>query len=95
MEEIKETAYDWTTRDSRGYFSTNMKSQIRRMMNYAGARPEEVTIYRLPETNGGYLVALVPKTWFSIKPPRKLVLTEQRREFLSKRMRNINKKSGQ
>jgi len=95
MEEIRETAFDWTTRDSRGYFSTNMKSEIRRMANYANARPDEVTILKEPDTNGGYLVVLVPKTWFSVKPPRKLALTDKQRESLSKRMKNINKKPAQ
>jgi hypothetical protein len=94
MEEIKETAYDWTTRDSRGYFSTNQKREIRRMTGFAETRPDEVTILKEPATNGGYLIALVPKTWFRMKPPRKLALTEQQRESLSKRMKNINKESG-
>ena len=95
MEEIRETAYDWTTRDSRGYFSTNQKREIRKMTGFAETRPDEVTILKEPETNGGYLVALVPKAWFSMKPPRKLALTEQQRESLSKRMKNIKKKSQQ
>ena len=94
MEEIKETAYDWTTRDSRGYFSTNMKSEIRRMLNYVSARPEEVTIFKLPETNGGYLVALVPKTWFSVRPPRKRKLTDEQRVIISKRMSEMRNRKG-
>ena len=94
MEEIRETSYDWTTRDSRGYFSTNMKSEIRKMLNYASARPEEVTIFKMPEMNGGYLVTLVPKTWFSVKPPRKRKLTDEQRVIISKRMSEMRKSKG-
>ena len=94
MEEIQETAYDWTTRDSRGYFSTNQKREIRRMTCFAETRPDEVTILKEPETNGGYLVALVPKAWFSMKPPRKRKLTDEQRAIISKRMSEMRKRKG-
>lgn len=94
MEEIKETAYDWTTRDSRGYFSTNIKREILRMTNYADARPDEVAILKESETNGGYLVALVPKTWFSVKPPRKRNLSDEQRAIISKRMLEMRNRKG-
>ena len=91
MEEIKEIGYDWTTRDTRGYFSTNMKREIQKMTDFADTRPDEVTIIKEPETNGGYLVALIPKTWFSVKPPRKRTLTDEQRAIISKRMSEIRK----
>ncbi len=33
---------------------------IQKMLNYAAAKPDEVTITNTPETNGGYLMARVP-----------------------------------
>lgn len=94
MEEIKETAYDWTTRDRRGYFSTNQKREIRRMTGFAETRPDEVTILKEPATNGGYLVALVPKTWFRMKPPRTRKLTDEQRVIISKRMSEMRNRKG-
>ena len=58
MEQIREIGFDWTTRDSRGYYSTNMKSEIRKMTKYATTVPNEVTVIKEPDTNNGYLVAL-------------------------------------
>jgi len=91
LEVIKEIGFYWTTRDTRGYFTTNMKREVRRMTGYADTRPDEVTIIKEPKTNGGYLVALVPKTWFSVKPPRKRTLTDEQRVIISKRMSEIRK----
>jgi hypothetical protein len=91
LEVIKEIGFDWTARDTRGYFTTNMKREVRRMTGFADTRPDEVTIIKDPKTNGGYLVALVPKAWFSVKPPRKRTLTDEQRVIISKRMLEIRK----
>lgn len=94
MEQIREIGFDWTTRDSRGYYSTNMKSEIRKMTKYATTVPNEVTVIKEPDTNNGYLVALVPKSWFRIKPPRKRVLSDEQRLIMRKRMEETRKNKG-
>ena len=91
MEQTKETAFDWTSRDSRAYVTSNEKSMIRQMINYASTRPGEVTIIKEPQTNGGYLMAQVPKSWGKIKPPRKRELTDEQRKIITKRMAEIKK----
>ena len=93
MEQIKETAFDWTSRDERGYWTSNEQSVIRRIINYANERPEEVTIIKTPEINGGYLMAKIPKTWMSVKPPNKKNLTPEQREDIRKRFAESKKKA--
>ena len=91
MEQIKETAFDWTSRDARGYWTSNEQSVIRKITDYANKRPDEVTILKTPEVNGGYIMALVPKKWMNVKPPRKRELTDEQREVVTKRMAEIRK----
>lgn len=95
MEQIREIGFDWTTRDERAYFSTNVKSEIRKMTKYATTVPDEVTVIKDPETNGGYLVASVPKSWFRIKPPCKRMLSEEQRLIMRKRMEETRKNKGE
>lgn len=94
MEQIKETAFDWTSRDKRGYFTSNEQALIQKMMLYGETRPEEVTIIKTPETNGGYLMAKIPKTWMSVKPPHKKNLTVEQREDIRKRLAESKKNAG-
>lgn len=94
MEQIREIGFNWTARDKRGYFSTNVKSEIQRMTDYANAMPDEVSILKDPETNGGYLVVSIPKSWFRVKSPQRRVLTDEQKEIISKRMLEIRKRRG-
>lgn len=87
MEQIKETAFDWTSRESRGYVTSNEKSMIQKIVNYANTRPTEVTIIKEPQNNGGYLMARVPKSWGKITPPRKRTVSEEQRAVLVNRLR--------
>lgn len=91
MEQIKETAFDWTSRDERGYWTSNEQRVIRKIISYAEARPDEVIILKTPQTNGGYIMASVPKKWMNVKPPRKRDLTSEQREVITKRMAEIRK----
>ena len=91
MEQIKETAFDKTSRDECGYWSSNEQSEIRRIIRYAEERPDEVKILKTPETNGGYIMASAPKKWMNVKPPRKRELTDEQREVITKRMAEIRK----
>lgn len=86
MEQIRETAFDWTSRGEHGYFTSNEKNVIRKMLNYVATRPGEVTIIKAPETNGGYLLARVPKSWMKIKPPSKRELTDEQRATIGEKL---------
>jgi hypothetical protein len=88
MEHIKETAFDWTSRDERGYWTSNEAHIIRRIKRYAEERPDDVTILVYPEKNGGYILASAPKPWMSVKPPRKVTLSEKQREAMAKNLKN-------
>jgi len=91
MEQIKETAFDWTSRDERGYWTSNERSVISKINSYFNERPDEVTIIKTPETNGGYIMAKVPKSWMHVKPPNKKNLTAEQREDIRKRLADSKK----
>ena len=86
MENLRETAFDWTTRDEKGFFTSNESKWIKKIEEYASEHPNEVTILQQPHKNGGYLMASIPKSWIRIKPPNKKNLTDEQREVLRKRL---------
>ena len=86
MDSIRETAYDWTSRDDAAFLSSNDPKVIKKIEEYASEHPNEVTILQQPHKNGGYLMASIPKSWIRIKPPNKKNLTDEQREVLRKRL---------
>lgn len=86
MEQIRETAFEWTSREEKGYFTSNERNAIKKLLNYAATRPGEVTIIKTPETNGGYLLARVPKSWMKIKPPIRRELTDEQRAIIGEKL---------
>lgn len=86
MDSIRETAYDWTSRDDAALLSSNDPKVIKKIEEYASEHPNEVTILQQPHKNGGYLMASIPKSWIRIKPPNKKNLTDEQREVLRKRL---------
>lgn len=86
MDSIRETAYDWTSRDDAAFLSSNDPKVINEIEEYASEYPDEVSIQQQPHNNGGYLMARIPKSWIRIKPPKKKNLTDEQREVLRKRL---------
>ena len=85
-----ETCFNYTNKE-RAYFSTDERKFISKVRRLKEQFPDEVRIIAEPEKNDGCLYCELPTAWFTVRVPKKRVLTEEQRQELSdrlKRMRN-------
>lgn len=85
-----ETCYDCTDREV-GYFSSDEKRFINKVRKLKEKYPEQVKIIAEPENNDGCIYCTLPVEWFTIRVPVKRVLTDEQREELSTRMKNLRR----
>lgn len=90
---MTETAINYTSDEPFAHFASDERKWVTRMLGLAAKYPEEVKILQMPETNGGYLLMDVPKSWFKIAPPIKRDLTEDQRTALSERAREMRQRA--
>ena len=94
MERSPENAVEWLTNASTATVTASQPRLITALKKYAKDRPNECQI--VATNPDGTIVAHVPTTWAVVRPPRKMELSEERKEELresAKRLRSKSKKS--
>lgn len=86
MAEIRETCYEHDADFDYGCVTTNEGVWIRKIIKLSEEYPDQVLIKQLPEDNHDYLMAQVPTSWFVIRPPKKMNLSEEQKGALRERM---------
>ena len=85
-----ETCFNYTNKE-RAYFSTDERKFISKVRRLKEQFPDEVRIIAEPEENDGCLYCELPTAWFTVRVPKKRVLTEEQRQELSDRLKRIRK----
>ena len=83
-----ETCFNATDRE-KGFISSDERRHITKIRKLQEANPDKVRIIKQPEENDGCIYAEVPAEWFSIRPPKKMNLTDEQRQEISDRLRRI------
>lgn len=86
-----ETCFDYTEKEH-GFFSSDERRFITKVHRLKEKYPDQVRIIREPEENNGCIYCELPTAWFTIRVPKKRVLTEEQRQKLSERMQVIRKR---
>ncbi len=86
-----ETQTGYLTEDQVLWFSSDEQKWKTRIMKLAAEHPEEVTIKKCPEENGGCFYATMPASWLKIGPPRKRELTDEQRAEIGTRLNSSRK----
>lgn len=71
------------------FFSSDERRWINKIHRLKEQNPEEVKIIREPEENDGCIYCRLPASWLKVNPPRKLDISEERRQEMSERMKSI------
>ena len=69
------------------WVSTDERRMITRMMKLAAQYPDEVEIIARPENNDGCLYMKCPANWLFIRHPRKVEMSEERKEAMREQLR--------
>jgi len=76
--ELRETAYNQVSSESHATLYVGEQRWINKVHKLKNLYPDLVDIrYTNPD---GSMVVHIPKTWFSIRPPRKMNLTDEQKE---------------
>lgn len=81
-----ENAIEWLDSRDKATVTLHGGRLKNRVLRLAEEYPDEVEIRREPDENGGFLVAKIPVKWVKITPPRRLELTDERKEELMARL---------
>ena len=73
----------------KGYMSSDERKWIGRIRRLKEQHPEEVRIIAEPENNDGCIYAELPKEWLQVRPPKKMNYTDEQRQILSERMKQM------
>lgn len=92
--EISDNAIEFIKGSKRATVTFSQGKYIRRILTLAKTHPE-VEIIEEPQTNGGYLYARVPVEWVKINPPKKVEMTDERKERLRENLKNARDKLSQ
>lgn len=90
---ILEAAINYTNVDNCAYFSSNESKWISRIYRLKREHPDLVDIQQVPGSNGGYIMAGVPKEWFKLTPPKKRNYSNSEKKEIAERLkaaRNTN-----
>ena len=85
-----ETCFNYCNKD-KGFFSSDERKFITKVRKLKEKYPDEVQIIRQPEENDGCIYCSMPVSWFNVRPPKKMNLTEEQRQNMSDRMKRISK----
>lgn len=86
MKEIRETSYFQTGDGQYGEICTNESYMINRLLKYT-ENNDDLKIVKRPEENYGVMIASAPKKWFKFSPPRKVEMTDEKKQELAERMK--------
>ena len=84
-----ETCFDYCDKDH-GYFSSDERKYITKVRKLKEKYPDKVRIIAEPEDNDGCIYCELPTEWFTIRIPKKMNLTAERRAELSEMARRMN-----
>ena len=84
-----ETTFNYTDKEH-GYFSSDERKFISKVRKLKEQYPDQVRILAEPENNDGCIYCELPTEWFSIRPPKKMNLTDEQRKEMSDRMKQIS-----
>ena len=86
-----ETCFNYTEREH-GFFSSDERKFINKVHKLKEQYPDEVRIIAEPEENDGCIYCELPTAWFTIRVPKKRVLTDEQRAELSERLNRSRKR---
>lgn len=80
MKDFKENVIEWITGDECKIVTVSASQQklINAIKKYAEQRPDECQITAL--NDDGSIVAHVPTSWVTVRPPRKMNYTEEQKQ---------------
>lgn len=88
---FKETSIDYLTCDNHAVFYSGETKWINKMRRFAEEYPDEVRIQQDSEWG---LIAHIPRSWMKVAPPRKVNMTDERRQQLANRMAAMRNNNG-
>lgn len=71
------------------FISTDERKWINTIHKLAERKPGECIIMKEPEGNGGFIYAKFPQKWVRVRPPKEVVMTDEKREILRKNLQEI------
>ena len=71
------------------YMSSDERKWINAIRKLAEQKPGECIIIKQPEQNGGFIYAKYPQKWVRVRPPKEIVMTDEKREILRKNLQEI------
>lgn len=83
-----ETSLSYTDR-GRAYFSSDEAKWIKFIRDMQFSHPAEVQVIADPSENDGCIYAIIPVSWFKLKPRAISKMSDERKEELRERMRKI------
>ena len=86
-----ETCFNYTDKE-KGFFSSDERRFINKIRKLKEKYPDLVTIIKEPEDNDGCIYCELPVAWFTIRVPKKRVLTDEQRAEMSERMSQMRKR---
>ena len=92
MADFKETCIEYLDADDHATFFSSERKWISKILRFKEEYPNDVEITEYPETNHGFIVAHVPKSWFKVGPPRKSNFTDEQRAEIAERLALSRKK---
>lgn len=82
-----ETSISYT--DQTAFFSSDERKWINRIHKLKQLCPEQVTIIREPEENGGCIYCKVPASWVKIAPKKSINMSEEQKAQLASNLRRF------
>lgn len=86
MADFKETCVEYLDVDDYATFCSAERKWINKILKLKESYPNEVDIREYPETNNGYILAHIPKSWMKVSPPRQVNMTDEQRTAAAERM---------
>lgn len=75
------------------FFSSDERRWINKIRKLAEQKPDEVIVLRQPEDNDGCIYAKLPSRWLKIQPKIVRELSDEERDVLASRLRNLHQKT--
>ena len=71
------------------FMSTDERKWINAIRKLAEQKPDDCIIIKQPEQNEGFIYAKFPQKWVRVRPPKEIVMTDEKREILRKNLQEI------
>lgn len=85
-----ETSFQYTDRD-KAWFSSDERKFITKVRTLKEKYPDRVQILAEPEDNDGCIYCTLPSDWLSVRPPKKMNLTDEQRAAIGNRLRGFKR----